>query len=778
MGKAKTAGGKVIAGWACVCFVALFVASEAACGGGAAGAVGAASVVGGQVIAFGGGWKDGGGSSARPTVFDKLPAADDAALSAPLGVSGWARRWEELSIHSGGEYEGAFTDGKGNEVRVSMYADLKSAFISDNEAIVKGLRNGDKGALSGSEEVEIEGVGKVIVGLVMDMSHMVEQRDVSRDPVRYFKQYCWKRNGQWIIVQDMRRRDAARQGARPAERRAAPGAGAEAKAPSENPADEVSATEPDDPSVRFLRALARDNPVLMRAKLATDIPAVEASVDGGPYVELKAADRFKYADYGVVLNAKPGQKASFRVRFPVGIFVVTGEGIKAKEDKGALAGQIVYAKENPEPEDWGGSAARPEVKQWWIRAQILKDGVANIQYGTLKSPQLIQFVLFDWRRNTQAFRCNVFLRPVGGAVGSSPRTAAKDRPAVGKAADCIQAMLGDLEAMYDADRDGWLETCDSESLWQPADEALRALVGIDLGKYPHLAELMGKHAFTPWLDKVKRQVAYDATGEGRAKGKTQEECAKEVMDSLCYGGKLSQDLKSYGNRPTGWHSPRDVYTLAVFYERFPNLRQGNPLEKVLDYWVGAIAVRPTPVEHYGKGATQVDYRPEASAYAVAALQIGWKQFGKREYLDARDSVLAAMRKLPVPPRPFVDSRVWVDGEPVRREEAEKTELKWEPFYAAIDAGGRLPRDRNPAGYEPPQQAMAGFASAYGQACAFVGNEAELAKARVWVMAALNREGGEDEGPWRNYRAATFPQRCGLIALMRGEGGFLDVPEAK
>ncbi len=58
------------------------------------------------------------------------------------------------------------------------------------------------------------------------------------------------------------------------------------------------------------------------------------------------------------------------------------------------------------------------------------------------------------------------------------------------------------------------------------------------------------------------------------------------------------------------------------------------------------------------------------------------------------------------------------------------------------------------------------------------SQAEVAKARAYLMAALNREGGLESGPWRNYWSATFTERCGLIALMRGKGGFLVAPEGK
>jgi hypothetical protein len=40
---------------------------------------------------------------------------------------------------------------------------------------------------------------------------------------------------------------------------------------------------------------------------------------------------------------------------------------------------------------------------------------------------------------------------------------------------------------------------------------------------------------------------------------------------------------------------------------------------------------------------------------------------------------------------------------------------------------------------------------------------------------LTREGPEGRNAFRNYESATFKDRCGMIAVLRGEAPYLSLP---
>jgi hypothetical protein len=69
-------------------------------------------------------------------------------------------------------------------------------------------------------------------------------------------------------------------------------------------------------------------------------------------------------------------------------------------------------------------------------------------------------------------------------------------------------------------------------------------------------------------------------------------------------------------------------------------------------------------------------------------------------------------------------------------------------------------------------------SLYGQVCALIGDEKGLKQAQDWIKAALTREGTQGKNPFRNYESATFKDRCGFIAVLRGKSAFSELPLKK
>lgn len=200
---------------------------------------------------------------------------------------------------------------------------------------------------------------------------------------------------------------------------------------------------------------------------------------------------------------------------------------------------------------------------------------------------------------------------------------------------------------------------------------------------------------------------------------------------------------------SGWHQPQLVYGLAVLWERFPDLRDRNVLERVLDYWVEAIARCPAPVTSYGKGGLDLDNSPESHGFTVAALHAGHQSFGKPEYLAARDAMLDSMRGLPLRPPD-------------------------NPYYEAMAARTRWRSIPDSSHLNRDAQNMCEFVSVYGQTCAFIGNGEELEETEEWIRSALTREDGYRL--FDIYSRATFSQRCGMISILRGRAAYLAAPE--
>jgi hypothetical protein len=274
---------------------------------------------------------------------------------------------------------------------------------------------------------------------------------------------------------------------------------------------------------------------------------------------------------------------------------------------------------------------------------------------------------------------------------------------------------------------------------------MAAFNGLDLSAYPQLGALKGTGSFRRWIEHVFERTLYDRELPSNS---TLEQLVPEIYNALehpWYGPKLWEDLAGRGEK--GWHDPRMVYGLAILWERFPHLRKDNPLKKTLDYWVRAISERTVPLRPSGKAAVADDAELTSRGYAIAALHYGYQAFGSAEYAGARDAVLESMRQ-----------------EPANNE-----------YYKALVSKDAWCLDAKPSNYDRNWRDMCNFVSVYGQTCAYVGDEEELNLVRAWIVSAVMREGKEGENPFRNYQAATFGQRCGMIAVLRGKAAYLAVP---
>jgi len=381
---------------------------------------------GGRLVAYGGVSKGESGTQARPeeaqpSIFAKLRAPEGGTNETASGIRGWTVGAVELSIHFGGEWYGSVKDENGQRVWIYIYADPKRPFHYERfRRVIDYLTYGNpEGVPENVHELEVEGAGKVLFSVDEARPGRGVQRPAQvRVPPDYGRVFYWTKDGQYIILDssigrfyetgERENKDTAKLSEE------------EKKAITDKAREEAVSAAAQDPAVGLLKAMASDDPVLMRTGLATDYPRVEASVDGAQYEELRKADKFKGADCGWTLDARAGQKVSFRVRFPAGLFVVTGHGIMGKEDAGALAGQSVRMREKPDLQAKRGTGT-DQLEEGWVEAQIGKDGAATIEYGAIRSGQPIQFSFTGWRKTGQAFLGQIILsggegeKPAGGS---------------------------------------------------------------------------------------------------------------------------------------------------------------------------------------------------------------------------------------------------------------------------------------------------------------------------------------------------------------------------
>ncbi len=496
-----------------------------------------------------------------------------------------------------------------------------------------------------------------------------------------------------------------------------------AKAQEEAPPDEL---------VSFAKLLV-GAPVEFRTyRVATEYPTVEAAVEGGKLEVLKRSSIFKEGDYGWYLHARPGQSAKFRIRFPAKEFTVTSQGIEATGGSEVLAGNVLTVNDR--------------------KAIFDEKGIALVEYGEIENGHMLRIEYDGWQRERRTFSANIFLRwgrPEEEWLNGSyfPLAPKLENPTVEA---CIRSILRDLEIAHDPDRDCWVTSRGQTRGYIPSWNDIAALEGLELRDFPRLQSIDRQDLSTHWV-KHSFERYFSSTPNTSYYELLTLELAKAIQDRLAnprYGAKLWEDIRTHRkDDPSGWHSPQSVYNLAYFWEHFPQLRDGNPLQCVLDYWVNAMEKNPDPVCRYGKGATSYAHDQYPHAYALAALHIGYKVFKKEEYLKARDRQMERLKEL----------------------------FEQKGFLNAISSKDGWVREPDKWHYQHYLQPICEAVALYGQACAFIDDKDGLTLSREWITAALAREGQEGKNPFHNYQAATFKDRCGMLAVLRGKAAYLMVP---
>jgi hypothetical protein len=486
---------------------------------------------------------------------------------------------------------------------------------------------------------------------------------------------------------------------------------------------------PSDPLITFAQEFFRSHLELGTCGITKGYPTLKASIDGGTFTTLKRAAIFKDADYAWDLPAHPGQSVALSIQFPATGVIATTDGLRTNDDPGALAGRHISL-------DTCESAFDDE-------------GIALLRYGTIQTPHKLVVKYRGWRRDAQTFTGNIFLR---WGRPEEAWLANNYYPLAPKVSDptpeaCIRAVLQDLESAFDFDLDRWLTARGAgRGTYDPDWIDCAALEGLDLAGLPHLQTLDRTQTLRSWL-REQPSAALRRMADSVPKTPLSVERAKMLLQNLAspeYGPRLWEDLTPFAaDAPCGWHSPQSVYVLACLWKGYPVLRQDNPLEKTLDYWVDAIAKSPDPVGVHGKGTVRIEHDLCSHGYAAAALHLGHELLSKIQYEAAckvqMERLNAYMREM--------------------------------GFQDAMMNRAKWTRERQPLIGCPMCEAI----SLYGQTAAFVEDKAALEHAQRWIQAALAGTGPEGNEAFRNYESATFRDRCGMIAVLRSRAAYLSLP---
>lgn len=479
----------------------------------------------------------------------------------------------------------------------------------------------------------------------------------------------------------------------------------------------------DDPALDLLRAMLGKQKVLGHCVVVTDQPELEAAIDQGPFQKLKRQGR--QLDWK--LPARPGQEVAFRLHVRPIAYEVTTQGIEKLPE--AEANRLLE-----------GGAFSVSGK----RSKFGANGVGGVTVGRIASPKMLALSFRGWRALRREFLGRVVLRwgrpeeewLLGCTFPLAPKPARLGPDSL------VKCLLQDLASAYDPDHGAWIDERGEKARYRACWSDGAALQGLDLSAHPTLADIPSQVPVRQWL----RQTFWGLPdGEQTAK-----ELAAVAIARSSEDNRLWQPRSAFQGKPSGWHSPATAYALAVLWQQYPDLRESNPLERILDYWVQAIAAGSPLVGDYGKAATEIVREIAPKGQAVAALHLGYRLLGKEAYAKARDAVLLSMQE---------------------------DEQHGRAVYLAM-SGGQGWRD-SPGGARDDRvrrgRGICDFVSIYGQTCAFIGNETELGKAQAWITAALSRNGKEGENAFRSYSAASFNQRTGMLAVLRGKAAYLDTP---
>ena len=442
-------------------------------------------------------------------------------------------------------------------------------------------------------------------------------------------------------------------------------------------------------------------------------PIIEASIDNGEYIELKNSKSRKEDRYGWNLPAKPGQNVKFRMKLDTYEITATTYGITTKFGREFSQGRKISI----------------EGKQSIFNSS----GIAELDYGNLEGQELLILRYRGWKDSSSQFNGNICLRwgrPEEEWLDTNnfPLAEQITNPTID---NCIGNLLHDLNIAYDWDRNCWITyRGEQRTGYNPDYTDFKVLDESDLSDFTMLQEIvrrLGNGFEKIELDEIK-------------------EVQKKIIDGSLGSILWEQMTSMNGNGPRGWHSPSKVLSLSYLYKEFPELRKNNPIERTLDFWVESMKENPDPVGPYGKGGVSYTDDLNSRAYAIAALDLGYEIFRKPEYKVACDDQVKRFRDS-LQEKGFLDSIINLEG------------LKDEHFGFTPEIGRQ----------------MCEAVSLYGQVCALIGDEEGLKQSKNWIKAALIREGKNRENPFSNYEAATFKDRCGFIAILRGKSIFSELP---
>ncbi len=445
-------------------------------------------------------------------------------------------------------------------------------------------------------------------------------------------------------------------------------------------------------------------------------PAIEASIDNKEYIKLNQSQAKKFYSYGWELPARPGQNIKFRMQLDTYEITATTYGLTTRYGREFSQDRIIYI----------------DNRETFFNS----DGIAELDYGKIEGPELLLLKYRGWKDHSSWFRGNIYLRwgrPEEKWLDDNNNFPLAEQVTNPTIDNCIRNLLHDLNIAYDWDRSCWIEySGDRNTQYQPDYDDIKVLEGLNLKGFPKLKEIK---------EKYDNEVSETTLVQ-----------ARNLMNTLLDTSKgevLWKEITPFGNEPSGWHSPSRVFELAYIYKEFTKLRKDNPIEKVLDFWVDSMKDSPDPVGYYTKGGIAYTDNLNLRAYSIVALNLGYELFKKPEYKEACDIQVKRFREY-LQEKGILDSILNLNG------------LKEKDF-----------------GYTPEiGRQMCEAVSLYGQVCILTGDKEGLKQAQEWIKTALTREGTPNENAFRNYESATFKDRCGFIAVLRGKSTFSELPLKK
>ncbi len=494
---------------------------------------------------------------------------------------------------------------------------------------------------------------------------------------------------------------------------------------------------PSDTLVSFAKRFFSKNIKLDQNLTSTTIPVIEASINNGEYIELKTSQSRKGAysrigdyNFGWILPAQLGENVKFRIQLDTCEMIASTYGITTRNGREFSQGRKISIDD----------------KEFIFNGS----GIAELNYENIKDTKWLSLRYLGWKASNTTFKGYFYLR-----WGRSEEKWLDNNefPLADKIKNptldnCINSLLHDLNIAYDWDRNCWITyRGEQRKEYYPDYSDFSSLEGFVLDDFPQLSTLNQDKAVNKWLKSQFSNIfwkpQYNVTGEVTIDD-------VNLIQSDLVKLNLDNQMASYfDDGPSSWSHPFEVVMLSYLWKEFPEFRQGNPIEKILDFWVEVMKENPDPVRDGGKAGAEIDDRLVSRAYAIATLNLGYELFKKQEYKEACDVQISRFREY-LQEKGILNSIIKLEG--------------WEDKTFGFTDD----RDRE----------MCEAVSLYGQVCALIGDKEGLKQTQDWIKSALKRDETQGQNPFRNYESATFKDRCGFIAVLRGKSTFSELPLKK